>query len=60
MKDWIQEFYGDEDKLSYDTLRKAVKEAWDAVTEEQLNKLIKSMHNRCQAVINVNGMQTKY
>ena len=60
MKDWIQEYYGDEDKLSYDTLRKAVKEAWDAVTVEQLHDLIKSMRARCQAVIDANGMQTKF
>ena len=31
MKDWIQMQYGDQDKLSYDNLRKAVREAWDAL-----------------------------
>ena len=39
MKDWIQMQYGDQDKLSYDNLRKAVREAWDALTAEQLDVL---------------------
>ncbi len=43
MKDWIQEHYGDQNKFSYNTLRKAVREAWDA---EQLEELIDSMHDR--------------
>lgn len=60
MKNWIQEHYGDRDKLSYDTLRQAVREAWDAVTPRQLNQLIDSMKARCQAVITANGGQTKY
>ena len=60
MKDWIQEHYGDQDKLSYDTLRKAVREAWDAVTPEQLDALIDGMHDRCEAVILAEGKQTKY
>ena len=60
MKDWIQEHYGDQDKLSYNTLRKAVREAWDAVTPEQLDALIDEMHDRCEAVIIAEGRHTKY
>jgi len=60
MKDWIQEHYGDQDKLSYNTLRNAVREAWDAVTPEQLDELIGSMPARCQAVIDADGKQTGY
>jgi len=60
MKDWIQERYGHHDKLSYDVLRKAVREAWDAVTAEQLDELIDSMHARCQAVIDSDGKQTRF
>jgi transposase len=60
MKDWIQEHYGDQDKLSYNTLRKAVREAWDAVTPEQLNELIESMRARCQAVIAADGKQIHF
>ncbi len=60
MKDWIQEHYDDQDKLSYNTLRKAVREAWDAVTPEQLNKLIEFMRARCQAVIAADGKQIHF
>ncbi len=60
MKDWIQEHYDDQDKLFYNTLRKAVREAWDAVTFEQLKELLDSMHDRCEAVIAAEGKQTKF
>lgn len=39
MKNWIQFHYGDETKLSYDRLRQAVMDAWNAVSEEQLKQL---------------------
>lgn len=58
MKDWIQDRYG-EGRLSYDRLRQAVKEAWEAVCQDQLEELIDSMHDRCQAVIDANGMHWK-
>ena len=60
MKDWIQDHYFNADKLSYDALRKAVREAWDAVTPEQLNELIDEMGARCQAVIEAEGGPTEY
>ena len=50
MKDWIKERY-DDINYSYDKLRQYVKEAWEAITEEQLNSLIDSMRERCEAVI---------
>ena len=59
MKEWIQHTYGDK-RLSYDKLRKAVKEAWDAITEEQLRELIAGMKERCQAVIDANGGHIPY
>ncbi len=55
MKNWIQEHYGDQDKLSYNTLRKVVREAWDAVPSYKLNELINFMKARCQAVIDAQG-----
>lgn len=58
MKNYIQENY--EEKLSYDTLRKAVKEAWEAVEDDKLMDLLSSMHERCIAVIAANGMHTKF
>jgi len=35
MKDYIERVYGDA-KLLYDQLRKAIREAWDSITVEQL------------------------
>ena len=60
MKNWIQLHYGDEDKLSYESLRQAVREAWDAIHGEQFDELIDSMNDRCEAVIRAKGMYTKY
>lgn len=59
MKDYIQRVYGDK-KLSYDQLRKAVREAWDSIPPEELGDLINSMKDRCQAVIDANGMHIPY
>lgn len=59
MKDWIDEQYG-EKKLNYNQLRIAVKDAWDAVPGDFLNKLIEDMPNRCKAVIAAKGKITKY
>jgi len=60
MKDWIQDNYIMEDLTSYKTLRKAVTEAWEAVGQAALDKLLDGMHARCVAVINADGRATKY
>ena len=57
MKNYIQENY--EEKLSYDKLRIAVKEAWEAVKEDKLTELLLSIYLRCEAVIAAHGMYTK-
>ena len=49
MKDYIAENYPE--KLSYDRLRDAVRDAWDQITEEYLGNLIAEMGARYQAVI---------
>lgn len=59
MKDYIEDKYGDV-QLSYDRLRVAVREAWDSITEEQLSDLVDSMSERCQDVINADGLHTKW
>ena len=46
--------YGEQ--FTYDTLRKAVKEAWDAIPEDFLRELIQGMPGRCQKVKDTNGM----
>jgi len=38
-------------------LRQALKEAWDA---EELQELVRSMRERCHAVIDAKGMHTKF
>ncbi len=59
MKDWIQDRYG-EGRLSYDRLQQAVREAWETISQDQLEELNDSMHDRCQAVNDANEMYTKY
>lgn len=59
MKDWIQHHYGHLE-CTYDRLRQIVKEAWDAVTVDQLQELIDSMQQRCQDVIDARGGFTKW
>lgn len=47
--------------MLYDRLRVAVKEAWEkGITEDFLIGLLASMRERCQAVIDANGMHTKF
>jgi hypothetical protein len=46
--------------MSYDRLREAVKDAWEKVGRFQLEELIGSMQERCQAVIDANGLFIKY
>lgn len=60
MKDWIEDRYGLEEKPSYDKLRQWVKEAWEAVPDDYFKELLESMPDRCKAVIEANGMHTKY
>jgi hypothetical protein len=59
MKDWIQERY-DDDLRSYDALRAAINAAWEAVEEDFLLQLLETMPARCQAVIEANGLYTRY
>jgi len=60
MKDYIEDKWGLEEKPSTDKLRRYVKEAWEALPESYLKELLASMPARCQAVIEANGMHTKY
>lgn len=60
LKNWIAYNYIMEDLKDYNVLRKALIEAWKAITQDQLDYLINSMHARCEAVIAANGKQTKY
>lgn len=59
MKNWIQDNYSQE-HMSYDMLRRVVRESWEAVPGWYLNDLVASMPARCEAVIAADGMHTKY
>jgi hypothetical protein len=43
-----------------DALRAAVREAWEAVPEDFFEELLKTMEARMKAVIEANGMHTKF
>jgi transposase len=60
IKDWIAYNYVIKDLKDYKVLRKALTEAWNAITKAQLNYLINSMLARCEAVIAANSKKTKY
>ena len=60
MKDWLEEQYGHIDKPSYDNLRAWIYEAWEQVPDHYLADLLASMPARCEAVIEADGMHTKY
>lgn len=60
MKTYIHDHYLGEDHMSYDKLRRVVKEAWDAVPEEYFTELLHTMHQRCLDVVTANGMHTKW
>ncbi|KAK8038141.1 transposable element tc1 transposase [Apiospora phragmitis] len=60
MKDYFEDKYGLIEKPSYDRLRIWVKEAWVELPDDYLQSLLQSMPERCMAVIEANGMHTKY
>ena len=60
--DWMKDYIEDNfpERMTYAQLRTAVRQAWDAITVDQLNELIDSMQARCQAVIDANGNHIPY
>lgn len=59
MKDYIEEHYP-EIHRSYPKLRATVIEAWNAIAHEHVLDLIRSMPDRCRAVIKAEGWHTEY
>jgi hypothetical protein len=59
MKDWLMEHYPNPN-LSYDQLRQAVHEAWQAVGQDYVEEMLLTMPLRCQAVIDANGLFTPW
>jgi hypothetical protein len=60
MKNYIEDKWGLEERVSYDRLRSYVREAWEELPDDYLKELLASMPARCQAVIDANGMYTPY
>jgi transposase len=58
MKDTLQAQYPD--KMTYDQLRAAVKAVWDAIPDDDVRALIRTMRQRCEAVIVANGLHTRF
>lgn len=60
MKDYIEDKWGDVEKVSYDELRRQVNEAWEKLPIDFLQELLASMPKRCQDVIDAEGRHTKW
>ena len=58
IKNYLQDNYLE--TMLYNALRDAVKDAWDKVGRYEFEDLINSMPARCQAVIDADGLFTKY
>lgn len=60
IKDYIQQHFWEEPNPSYDRLRIIVNEAWEAVPWSVFEALLASMPARMEAVIEAQGMFTKF
>jgi hypothetical protein len=66
MKEWIYRAYPElltlpkSEGPTRELLQKAIFESWEAMSEDFLEALIKSMPKRCSAVITAEGWYTKY
>jgi hypothetical protein len=65
MKQWINDRHPELLEMgacedSYEALHEAIREAWQAVPQDFIDGLIRSMIRRVQAVLKANGWQTKY
>jgi transposase len=58
IKNELQEKYPE--KMNYDQLRAAVKAIWDAIPDDDVRDLIRTMRQRCEAVIAANGLFTRF
>ena len=59
MKDYIELYYPEVHR-SYKKLREVVLEAWESITHERIKELVREMPDRCRAVIEADGLYTKY
>ena len=60
MKDYIERKWGPDHRFSHEELRAAVLEAWESISDQDLDELIDIMKARCEAVFAARGGHTKY
>ena len=63
MKDDIQTRYPEFEngrQISQQTLRRAIREAWDSISSDELGQFVASMPARCHAVVEAEGGPTSY
>ena len=63
LKDYLQSHYPDIDiqsQMPSTRFHEIIQEAWDSITLHEIERVIGSMPERCQAVIKAEGGHTKY
>ena len=65
MKKWICKYYSDlheigETEEAYQRLYQAINEAWEAIPQEKIDSLIRTMDNQINAVLQAKGWHTRY
>jgi hypothetical protein len=58
MKDWLARFYPE--KMGLDQLHEALYAAWEAVPDEFIESLVRSMQDRVEFVYQRQGSNSKY
>lgn len=65
LKQWINEHYPDllnrgKPEEAYQRLFQAIREGWDAIAQDTINDLIKSMDTRVNAALFAKGSYTRF
>jgi DDE superfamily endonuclease len=65
MKQWIHEYYPQlkelgESQAAHDELARVIVEAWEAIPQDYIDNLKRSMDNRVSAVLDAKGWHTRY
>jgi hypothetical protein len=47
-------------QVAYDKLARAIVEAWEAILQDYIDGLIKSMDNRVNGILDAEGWHTRY
>jgi transposase len=65
LKEWIQDHYPELNEMGkseedYQRLFQAIREGWEAIGQDAINDLIKSMDTRVNCVLKAKGWYTRY